>query len=89
MIAYHSGCRDEEVFVDPYTFDIDRKIKHLAFGHGAHMCLGQHLARMEMRVLWEELLPHLKSVELDGEVKLTNSNFVCGAKSVPIRFELE
>ena len=89
MIAYHSGCRDEDVFVDPYTFDIDRKIKHLAFGYGAHMCLGQHLARMEMRVLWEELLPHLKSVELDGEVKLTNSIFVCGAKSVPIRFELE
>lgn len=90
MVAYYSGCRDEDVFDNPYTFDIDRKMnRHLAFGYGAHSCLGQHLARMEMRVLWEELLPRLRSVKLDGEVKLTRSNFVCGAKTVPIRFEIE
>ena len=90
MVAFYSGCRDEDVFENPYTFDIDRKKnKHLAFGYGPHACLGQHLARMEMQILWEELLPRLKSVKLDGEVKLTRSNFVCGAKTVPIQFEIE
>jgi cytochrome P450 len=41
----------------------------MAFGHGAHRCLGQHLAKLEMRILWEELLPRLKTVEIDGDVK--------------------
>lgn len=87
MLAYPSGNRDEAVFEDPFSFDIARKPnKHLAFGYGAHICLGQHLARLEMRILWEELLPRLQSVELDGTPKLSEANFVCGPKTVPIRY---
>jgi len=72
MLCYASGNRDEEVFEDPFTFRSDRKPnRHVAFGYGAHLCLGQHLAKMEMRILFEELLPRLKSIALDGEVKMT------------------
>jgi cytochrome P450 len=89
MLSYPSGNRDETVFADPYRFDIARSPnKHVAFGYGAHVCLGQHLGRMEMRVLWEELLPRLESVELDGEPKRMAANFVCGPKSVPIRYKM-
>lgn len=89
MLAYQSANRDEAVFDDPYDYRIDREPnRQIAFGYGAHVCLGQHLARMEMRILWEELLPHLKSIELAGEPKRTISNFVCGPKHVPIRFTL-
>jgi cytochrome P450 len=89
MLCYASGNRDEEVFEAPFEFRPDRKPnRHLAFGYGAHLCLGQHLAKMEMRILLEELLPQLKSVELDGEPKLTQSWFVNGLKTLPIRFEL-
>jgi cytochrome P450 len=89
MLCYASGNRDEAVFEAPFEFRPDRKPnKQLAFGYGAHLCLGQHLAKMEMRILWEELLPQLKSVELDGEPKLTQSWFVNGLKALPIRFEM-
>ena len=66
----------------------DQVNKHLAFGYGAHLCLGQHLAKMEMRILFEELIPRLKSVSLDGEMKLTQSTFVNGPKTLPIKFEM-
>lgn len=90
MLCYPSGNRDEDVFEDPFRFKIDRQPnKHVAFGYGAHICLGQHLGRMEMRILWEELLPRLKWVELDGEPTRTVANFVCGPKSVPIRYEMQ
>ena len=89
MLCYASGNRDEEVFADPFTFRSDRKPnRHLAFGYGAHLCLGQYLAKMEMRILFEELLPRLKSLALDGEVKMTRATFVNGPKKLPIRFEL-
>jgi cytochrome P450 len=89
MLCYPSGNRDEEVFEEPFEFRVDRSPnRHLAFGYGAHLCLGQHLAKMEMRILWEELLPRLKSVELAGEAKLSEANFVNGPKKLPIRFEL-
>src|SRR5438128_8043249 len=88
MLCYASGNRDEDVFEDPFTFRADRKPnKQLAFGYGAHLCLGQHLAKMEMRILCEELLPRLKSVELAGEPKMSEALFVNGLKSLPIRFE--
>jgi len=90
MLCYASGNRDEDVFEDPFTFRSDRKPnRHVAFGYGAHLCLGQYLAKMEMRILFEELLPRLKSVALDGEVKMTQATFVNGPKSLPIRFELD
>ncbi len=89
MLCYASGNRDEEVFENPDTFDIDRKPnRQIAFGNGAHLCLGQHLARMEMRILYEELLPKLKSVRLNGEPKLSESFFVNGLKTLPIAFDL-
>lgn len=89
MLCYASGNRDEEVFPNPDTFDITRKPnRQLAFGFGAHLCLGQHLARMEMRILFEELLPRLKSVRLDGDPRYSESWFVNGLKTLPIAFEL-
>jgi cytochrome P450 len=87
MLSYQSGNRDEAVWNDPFTFRIDREQNpQIAFGYGVHVCLGQHLARMEMRILWEELFKRLKSVEMNGQGERTISNFVCGPKHVPIRF---
>ena len=89
FLAYPSGNRDEDVFEDPYKFKIDRSPnKHVAFGYGAHVCLGQHLGRMEMRILWEELLPRLQSVEMNGTPTRVQANFVSGPKSIPIRFRM-
>jgi cytochrome P450 len=89
FLSYPSGNRDEDVFDDPFSFQVDRTPnKHVSFGYGAHICIGQHLARMEMRILWEELLPRLKSIELNGTPKRMVSSFVCGPKSVPIKFEM-
>jgi cytochrome P450 len=86
-LAYPSGNRDEAVFEDPDAFRIDRSPnKHLAFGYGAHLCLGQHLAKMEMRILFEELLPRLKSLEFAGEPRLSAGSFVSGPKHLPIRY---
>ena len=88
-LAYPSGNRDEEVFDEPDAFRIERSPnRHLAFGYGAHLCLGQHLAKMEMRILWEELMPRLQSLELAGEPKLSVGSFVGGPKSLPIRYKL-
>jgi cytochrome P450 len=87
MICYPSGNRDEEVFTDPDAFDVRRSPNpHIAFGFGPHMCLGQHLAKLEMRILFEELMPHLKSVELTAAPRMVETNFVGGYKSMPIRF---
>jgi cytochrome P450 len=87
MLPYQSANRDEDVFDNPFDFSIDRKPnRHVAFGYGPHVCLGQHLARMEMRVLWEELLPLLGSLELAGTPERTRSSFVCGPKHVPVRY---
>jgi len=89
MLCYASGNRDEAVFEDPDVFRSDRKPnKHLSFGYGAHLCLGQHLAKLEMRILFEELLPRLKSVKLAGAPRLSQAVFVNGLKSLPIEFEL-
>ena len=89
MLCYASGNRDEAVFDAPQEFHVDRKPnKHLAFGYGAHLCLGQHLAKMEMRILWEELLPRLSDLSLDGEPAMSESVFVNGPKRLPIRFKM-
>ncbi|MGE5567046.1 MAG: cytochrome P450 [Parcubacteria group bacterium] len=90
FLSYPSGNRDEEVFEDPDAFRIERKPnKHLAFGYGAHVCLGQHLAKMEMRILFEELLSRVKSIELNGEPKRSAATFVGGPKTVPIRYVMQ
>jgi cytochrome P450 len=87
MLCYASGNRDEAVFDDAFTFNPDRSPNNqVAFGFGGHVCLGQHLARMEMRILMEELLPRLTSIELAGEPARVESVFVGGLKRLPIRF---
>lgn len=89
MLCYASGNRDEAVFDDPDVFRPDRKPnKHIAFGYGAHLCLGQHLAKLEMRIFFEELLARVESFELDGEPKNTQAVFVNGPWKLPIRFRL-
>ncbi len=89
MLCYPSGNRDEEVFEDPDVFRPQRNPnRHLAFGYGAHLCLGQHLAKMEMRILWEEMLPRLTSLELAGEPMLAQAAFVGGPKRLPIRYSM-
>lgn len=88
-LAYVSGNRDEDVFTDPFRFDVGRDPnKHLAFGYGVHFCLGAALARMEMNSLYSELLPRLKSIELAGEPELSATTFVGGLKHLPIRYSL-
>jgi cytochrome P450 len=88
-LAYPSGNRDAAEFDDPFSFRLDRtRNRHVGFGYGGHVCLGQHLARLEMRTLWEEILPCLDSVEMAGEGQLIASEFVSGPKSVPIRYRL-
>jgi cytochrome P450 len=88
MLCYASANRDEAVFDDPFTFNPDRAPNNqVAFGYGGHVCLGQHLARMEMRILMEELLPRLASIELTGEPARVESVFVGGLKRLPIRFK--
>jgi len=90
MLCYASGNRDEAVFEEPQEFRVDRgPNKHLAFGYGAHLCLGQHLAKMEMRILWEELLPRLSELALDGQPAMSESAFVNGPKRLPIRFRMD
>jgi len=87
MLSYMSGNRDEEVFSDPFKFDVTRSPNNqIAFGFGPHLCLGQHLARLEMRILLEELLPRLKTLEPLGETDWTQSVFISGPKHLPIRF---
>ncbi|HEY1448532.1 MAG TPA: cytochrome P450 [Caulobacteraceae bacterium] len=89
MLCYPSGNRDEEVFDAPDEFRPERSPnRQLSFGYGAHLCLGQHLARMEMRILFEELMPRLKSLEFNGEPRRAEAAFVGGPKHLPIRYQM-
>ncbi|ULN49018.1 cytochrome P450 [Mycolicibacterium goodii] len=86
-LSYVSGNRDEEVFTDPFRFDVGRDPnKHLAFGYGVHFCLGAALARMEINSLFSELLPRLDSIGLAGKPELSATTFVGGLKHLPIRY---
>jgi cytochrome P450 len=87
MLNYVAANHDPQQFDNPRRFDASRDHnRHLAFGAGAHQCLGLHLARLEMRILFEELLDRLESVELSGEPKRASSTFVGGLKTLPLRF---
>ena len=86
MINYVAANHDPAQFDNPRRFDAARSPnRHLAFGAGAHQCLGLHLARLEMRILFEELLDRIDAVELAGEAKRSNSTFVGGLKTLPLR----
>ena len=90
VLWYPSANRDETVFEKPFAFRVDRdNSNHLAFGFGAHVCLGQHLARMEMAAFFRELLRRVSHIELNGEPRYTQSTFVGGLKSLPIRYRLK
>jgi cytochrome P450 len=88
VVWFASGNRDGRVFEDPYRFDVTRtKVDHVTFGKGGpHFCLGNQLARMEIRIMFEELIPRLAGgIELTGDVKRVRSNFVNGIKKFPVK----
>jgi len=86
MINYVAANHDPAQFEKPRKFDAARSPnRHLAFGAGAHQCLGLHLARLEMRILFEELLDRIETVELAGEWARSKSTFVGGLKALPLR----
>ncbi|MBK0870779.1 cytochrome P450 [Saccharopolyspora sp. HNM0986] len=88
-LLYQSANQDTDIFNDPETFNIDRRPnKHIAFGYGPHMCVGQHLAKQELRIMFEELLPRIERVEVTGERKLVQTNFVGGLKNLPVNLVL-
>ena len=82
QLLYISGNRDEEVYPDAFSFKVDREPnRHVAFGYGVHLCLGQHLAKMEIRAFFAELLKRLEHIELAGEPKRVQASFVSGLKT--------
>ncbi|MBA2578313.1 MAG: cytochrome P450 [Euzebyaceae bacterium] len=87
VVFYPSANRDADVFTDPDTFDVARRPNdHLTFGGGPHFCLGANLARLQLRVLLEELLWRLPDMELAGSVERLQSNFISALKHMPVRF---
>jgi cytochrome P450 len=89
LLSYVSSNRDEEVFDEPFRFDVGREPnKHNAFGYGVHFCLGAALARMEVNSFFTELVPRLESIELTGEPAHMATIFVGGLKHLPIRYSL-
>jgi cytochrome P450 len=88
-LFYPSGNRDEEIFSDPFTFRIDRTPNdHVGFGRGEHVCLGAHLARLELRTFFAQLRERLESFERTGPAERVRSSFVGGIKRAPIRWKL-
>lgn len=90
VLWYLSGSRDEDVFPDPDRFDIDRSLKtrHASFGHGPHLCLGMHLARMEITSFLKALASKVKTISLTGAPTYSCTNFVGGIYNLPTRIEL-
>ncbi len=88
VVFYGSANRDEDVFTDPDRFDVGRDPNpHLAFGGGGpHLCLGMHVARIEIASMFRELLTRLPDLEPDGEPELLASSFIAGVKHMPVRF---
>ena len=90
LLSYVSANRDEDVFTDPFGFDVGRDPnKHLSFGYGVHFCLGAALARMEINRFFSELVPRIESIELAGDPELMATTFVGGLKHLPIRYSLK
>ena len=97
IMHYHTVNHDEKVFgEDSMVFDVTRAERmpdlynqHRAFGIGQHFCLGTHLARLEMRVMFEEMIPRLRNPKFAGDVAYTRSKLVNGIKRMPITFDKE
>ena len=90
VIYYASANRDEDVFPNADRFDVGRTPnEHVAFGIGEHFCLGSNLARLEIRIMFEELLRRLPDIELDGPVARLRSDFINGIKRMPVCFTPE
>ncbi|HEX7322534.1 MAG TPA: cytochrome P450, partial [Mycobacterium sp.] len=88
-LSYVSANRDEEVFDQPFTFDVGRDPnKHLSFGYGVHFCVASALARMEINSFFAALLPRLESAELAGDPQLISTTFVGGLKHLPVRYRI-
>jgi cholest-4-en-3-one 26-monooxygenase len=89
VIWYISANRDEDAFVDPFTFDITRSPNdHVAFGGGGpHFCLGANLARMEIKVMFDELIRRLPDLRQAGPAERLRSNFINGIKHLPVEFD--
>jgi cholest-4-en-3-one 26-monooxygenase len=88
-LFYASGNRDEEIYDDPFAFRVAReKNDHVGFGRGEHVCLGAHLARLEIRTMYQHLRERLVSMERTGEAVRVRSSFVGGIKRAPMRWEL-
>ena len=89
VVIWHiSANRDEQVFSDPYRFDIERwPNEHIAFGGGGqHFCLGANLARMELKLIFREILERIPDMRLAGDVEMLRSNFIGGVKHMPVSF---
>ncbi len=90
VMWYPSANRDEGVFEDPDRFDVTRQPNdHLSFGIGEHFCLGANLARLELTVIFEQIVDRLREPEHSGPVRRLRSNFINGVKEMPIRFAAE
>jgi len=86
VMWFASGNRDDAMFDDPYRLDLTRfPNDHMTFGKGPHTCLGANLARLEIRIMFETLLPRLASIEQTGDIVRVRSNFVNGIKRFPVR----
>ena len=90
LLSYASANRDDEIFGDPFRLDVRREnaASQLGFGTGPHFCLGSHLARMEIRSFFKELLGRVISIDLDGDPTFVHSRLVSGPKTLPIRYTL-
>jgi cytochrome P450 len=87
VMWYVSGNRDPEAIEDPDLFIIDRPRprQHMSFGYGIHRCVGNRLAELQLRILWEEIMPRFPVIEIMGDAKRTYSNFIHGIRSLPVR----